>query len=74
MESKLDQKEFSNLFLEMINLKYSSLVHMIEELNSIAEYFIDDDGSSLSFHICQGSDQTFLWKLTIRIECRKVSI
>ena len=74
MESKLHQKQFSNLFIEIINLKYSSLLSMIEELNSVAEYFIDEDGSSLSFRIFHGSDQTFLWKLTIRIECLKVFI
>lgn len=72
METNLLNQQFSKLFLEMINLKYSNLLTMIDELNSIAEYFLDDDGSSLSFRICKGTDQTFLWKLTIRIECSKV--
>lgn len=74
MESKiLVKNQFSHLFLEMINLKYSNLLAMIEEINSIANYFIDEDGSTLFFHICKGTDQTFLWKLTVRIECVKVN-
>ena len=72
MEAKLLKNHFSANVLDMINLKYTQLVSMINELNSIAEYFLDEDGSSLSFNILKNSDQTFLWKLTIRIECKKV--
>jgi hypothetical protein len=45
---------------------------MINELNAIAEYFLDDDGFSLSFRRVADTDLTFLWKLTIKIECSKV--
>lgn len=62
----------SSTLVEIINLKYSKFLQMINELNSIAEYFLDDDGYSLSFSICKGTDLTFLWKLTVRIECAKV--
>ena len=63
---------FSNIFKEIINIKYSEFLEMIKELNSIAEYFVDDEGCSLSFSICKGTDATFLWKLTVRIKCSKV--
>lgn len=63
---------FSTNIVEIVNLKYSQFVEMIKELNSIAEYFVDDDGSSLSFSISKGTDLTFLWKLTVKIECSKV--
>jgi hypothetical protein len=64
---------FSNSIVEIVNLKYSKLVEMIKELNSIAEYFLDDNGYSLSFSIVADTDLTFLWKLTIKIECSKVN-
>ena len=63
---------FSNVFIEIINLKYSQLNLMINELNSIAEYFLDENGYHLYFKICESTDKTFLWKLTIRFECIKV--
>ena len=63
---------FSKTFFEMVNLKYSRFVAMINELNSIAEYFLDDDGCSLSFRLVNGTDQSFLWKLTVRITASKV--
>jgi hypothetical protein len=59
-------------FLDIINLKHSDLILMLSEINSIAEYFLDEDGSKISFHISKGTDETFLWKLTIKIECLKV--
>jgi hypothetical protein len=65
-------KTFSVVFIEIINLKYSFFVKMISEMNSIAEYFIDDEGYRLTFRIAPGTDKTFLWKLTVRIECIKV--
>lgn len=65
-------KTFSVVFIEIINLKYSFFVKMIAEMNSIAEYFIDDEGYKLTFRIANGTDKTFLWKLTVRIECIKV--
>lgn len=61
-----------NKYIEMIHLKYEEFKKMINELNSIAEYFIDDDGHRLVFNIIKGTDQTFLWKFTIRIKCLKV--
>ncbi len=67
-------KSFSIVFAEMVHLKYSFFLKMLAELNSIAEYFIDDQGNRLSFKIVQGSDKTFLWKLTVRIACSKSKI
>ncbi len=72
MEIKELKNNFSTNVLDMINLKYSQLISMINDMNSIAEYFIGEDGSSLSFNILKNSDSTFLWKLTVRIECKKV--
>lgn len=71
---ELTAKTFSLIFTEIINLKYSFFLKMIAELNSIAEYFIDDDGYKLTFQVQTGTDKTFLWKLTIRIECVKAKL
>ena len=76
MDNKTDlllKHPFSNSIVEIVNLKYSKLIEMINELNAIAEYFLDDDGFSLSFRRVADTDLTFLWKLTIKIECSKVS-
>ena len=73
MEKALANAPFSSNFLELINLKYSMLTQMINKLNSIAEYFLDDDGNQLKFAVKNGTDQTFLWKLTIRILATRVS-
>ena len=64
----------SSALIEMINLKYQQFIHMLKELNSIAEYFLDDQGYSLSFSIAKGTDQSFLWKFTIRIVCAKSKV
>ena len=58
--------------INMITLKYSEFKKMVNELNSIAEYFLDQDGYGLLFNIQKGTDLTFLWKITVRIECSKV--
>ena len=73
MEKALSSAPFSSNFLEIINLKYKMVIHMINRLNSIAEYFLDDEGNQLKFEIKPGTDQTFLWKLTIRILATRVS-
>ena len=65
---------FSNSIIEIVNLKYSKFIEMVKELNSIAEYFLDDNGHSLSFRVVEDTDITFLWKLTVKIECIKVII
>lgn len=61
-------------FVEIFTLKYDKLLKMIDELNSIAQYFLDEDGSQLSFQVARGSDATFLWRLTIRIKCTRVCV
>lgn len=60
-----------NIVIEILNLKYNQFIEMLQEINQIATYFIQDDGSTLSFQIVKGTDTTFLWKLTTRIECSK---
>jgi hypothetical protein len=72
-ESDLKYQHLSNNLVEMINLKYSKFLAMVKELNSIAEYFLDDEGYRTEFHLVKGTDSTFLWKLTVRIECLKVN-
>lgn len=62
----------SNHLVELLSLSYNKFIEMVKELNSIAEYFLDEEGYSLDFNISKGSDLTFLWKFTVRIECSKV--
>jgi hypothetical protein len=56
----MEQLQSSHL-IEMIQLKYKTFLQMLDELNNIAQYFVDDDGSHLTFHIVKGTDATFLW-------------
>ena len=72
--SELKQQVFSTKLSEIMNLKYEAFVNMLSELNSIAEYFLDSQGCSLHFKVVNGTDKSFLWKLTVRIECLKVNI
>ena len=72
MESIIKQQLKSTNLVELVNLKFDRFKAMITELNSVAEYFLDDNGYHLSFAIPKGTDQTFLWKFTVRIECTKV--
>ncbi|CAF0991794.1 unnamed protein product [Brachionus calyciflorus] len=58
-------------FVEIFNLKFFKFIEMLKELNSIAEYFLDENGYVLDFKIAKGTDLTFLWKFTVRIECTK---
>lgn len=73
MEKSLIKQTVRTQILEIINLKYETFLKMIDELNSIAEYFLDDEGYRLTFRIAEGTDVTFLWKLTVRVECSKVN-
>lgn len=57
--------------VEIFTLKYDKFLKMIDELNSIAQYFLDEDGSQLAFEVARGSDVTFLWRLTVRIRCSR---
>jgi hypothetical protein len=56
----MEQLQSSHL-IEMIQLKYKAFLKMLDEVNNIAQYFIDEDGSHLTFHIVKGTDATFLW-------------
>ena len=68
------KKSISKLHLaEIFHLKYGKFLEMVQELNSIAEYFLDENGNALDFKIAKGTDLTFFWKFTVRIECTKVS-
>ncbi len=60
----MEQLQSSHL-IEMIQLKYKAFLKMLDEVNNIAQYFIDEDGSHLTFHIVKGTDATFLWWVAI---------
>lgn len=72
--SVVTKKSISMLHLaEIFHLKYGQFLDMVQELNSIAEYFLDENGNALDFKIAKGTDLTFFWKFTVRIECKKVN-
>jgi len=71
MDKSLIKQTLKTQILEIVSLKYETFLKMIDELNSIAEYFLDDEGFHLKFKVAPGSDLTFFWKLTVRVQCYK---
>src|SRR5690348_5348008 len=63
-----------NAMVKLVTIKYETFINMIKELNSLASYFVDDNASSMTFCIVSGTDKTFLWKLTVRVDCLRTSV
>ena len=57
---------------QMILLRHSDLLRIIEEFNNTLETFTRDEQHYLRFTIVPHSDSTIFWKAIIRIKCSKV--
>jgi hypothetical protein len=59
---------------EIIFLRHSALLRLLNEFNNTLEVFTRDDQHYLRFTIVPHSDSTIFWKALIRITCSKVEI
>lgn len=59
---------------QMIVLRHSDLLRLLEEFNNTLEIFTRDEQHYLRFTIVPHSDSTIFWKAIIRIKCSKVMI
>lgn len=57
---------------QMILLRHSDLLRILEEFNNTLETFTRDEQHYLRFTIVPHSDSTIFWKAIIRIKCSKV--
>lgn len=58
---------------QIATLTYADFVKSVEDLNKITSTFSDCRGKQLQFVVKKGTDDTFLWKATVRIRCYKVN-
>lgn len=65
-------KHHAEILTRMAKLSYKEFKDSVMELNHITSSIIDKHGKQLQFSIKGGSDDTILWKATVRVECRKV--
>lgn len=61
-----------SIFKQMIRLKYSQFVQLLNQFNLTLESFTSDEPFGLRFSIVPRSDSTVLWKAWIRINCSKI--
>lgn len=55
-------------------LTYDEFLDSVNELNQTTASFADRKGKQLRFSVCIGTDDTLLWKGTVRIRCQKINI
>ncbi|KAK7481495.1 hypothetical protein BaRGS_00027257 [Batillaria attramentaria] len=58
---------------QIVTLSYADFLKSVEELNKITCTFSDSRGKQLQFVVKKGTDDTILWKATVRIRCYKVN-
>lgn len=70
IQGKLKQQ--SEILKRMAKLSYKEFRDSLTELNHVTSSFTDQHGKQLQFNIVPGSDDTILWKGTVKIQCRKI--
>ncbi|KAL3841699.1 hypothetical protein ACJMK2_019807 [Sinanodonta woodiana] len=55
-------------------ISYKEFVDSVIELNKVSSSFTDCRGKQLHFQVKSGTDDTVLWKGTVRIQCQKVNV
>ncbi len=53
-------------------ISYEEFLSGVREVNAISARYLDENGKQLVFAIKKGSDDTLLWKATVRVACVKV--
>jgi len=61
-----------SIFKQIIRLKRSQFVQLLNEFNETIETFTRDEPFGLRFTIVPRTDSTVIWKALIRITCSKV--
>lgn len=57
---------------QLTGTSYDTFLSSIQELNEIAEHFLDSNGKQLIFTIKKGTDATVFWKAIVRIAIVKI--
>ena len=57
---------------QLTGTTYETFLSSIQELNGIAEHFLDSNGKQLVFTVKKGSDATVFWKATVRVAIVKI--
>ncbi|XP_045176251.2 RING finger protein 141-like [Mercenaria mercenaria] len=65
-------KQHSEILRRIAKLSYKEFRDSLTELNEVTSTFTDQHGKQLHFNIVSGTDDTILWKGTVKIQCRKV--
>lgn len=76
-QSPTDGLEFVPTLLKMkqlILLRHSDFLRLLEEFNNTLENFTHDEPHYLRFSIIPHTDSNLFWKALIRIQCSKVNI
>lgn len=63
----------TKLLSELGTLTYEEFQKCLAELNTLSRKCIDSDGKQLVFAVSKGTDDTMLWKATVKIACVKVN-
>ncbi|XP_060570922.1 RING finger protein 141-like isoform X1 [Ruditapes philippinarum] len=65
-------KQHSEILRRIAKLSYKEFKDSVTELNQVTSSFTDQHGKQLQFNVVSGSDDTILWKGTVKVECKKV--
>ncbi|XP_006812631.1 RING finger protein 141-like isoform X1 [Saccoglossus kowalevskii] len=65
--------KYGGILGQLTVLRYQDFLHAICELNEIAGTLHDSQGKKLQFEVKRGTDNTVLWKSTVRVRCKKLN-
>ncbi|XP_035784703.1 RING finger protein 141-like [Anopheles albimanus] len=65
-------KKQVHIYSEINNLAYDDFQKCLADLNRLARKCLDADGKQLVFAVKKGTDNSILWKRTVRIACVKI--
>ncbi|XP_049535226.1 RING finger protein 141-like [Anopheles darlingi] len=65
-------KKQVHIYSEINNLAYDDFQKCLADLNRLARKCLDTDGKQLVFAVKKGTDNSILWKRTVRIACVKI--
>lgn len=65
-------KQQVEILRRIARLSYKEFRDSVTELNQVTSSFTDQHGKQLQFSILTGTDDTVIWKGTVRIQCKKV--